>query len=216
LADFNASDRFGSGDDTDQAISKAVAALEKEDNKKQVANKEVIRERVAVFLDKIRFEFGHRFKKSVDGFRFDRKVVWDLSLNRPITANLEGWLPDIMPDIAKWDVIKSPHSDNVVVDTLTPIGELFYPHLVAIPMKQTLWDAITLENMQHIVDERSVGRVQKFQAVGELLERLSRKIRLGKLDDHLIMEHYVPSIGHRESQAVLKFLTLRPRSIFNY
>lgn len=213
VTDYNASTWIKNSDEAEERMLKATAELEKQNSEEHFADKERIRKKAASFIDKIRVEYGRRFIKAKDGFRCGQKPEWDFELNRPKTADLVGWLPEIMPDIAKWDVVRSTHRDEVLVDTLTPIGELFYPHLVGIPIKEELWDAINEPFDQYKVDERMLGRVQKFESVGKLLERLARNIRLGNLDDHLVMEYYYPSIpqeriylAYRKGQALNKRL----------
>jgi tetratricopeptide (TPR) repeat protein len=212
LSDFEAVSQITYSDEAKQWIARTLAELQKDKSKERFSDKSFIRERAAAFLDKIRVEYGNRFTKTTDGFRFGRRVDWNFQLNRPITADLIGWLPEIMPEIARWDVIRSRDKDSVVVDTLTPIGELFYPHLVGIPIKEALWDAITISGYQTMIGEIAIGNVQKFQTLGKLLERISTKIRRGRLDDHLIMAHYSPPIGDKASRAMHNFLTLRPYS----
>lgn len=215
LTDFRAANQFEDNEQADAGIVKAITALEKNNTKEQFADKELIRKKAASFLDKIKVAYGNRFRKAKDGFRCGKKTEWDFKLNRPKTADLEGWLPEIMPDIAKWDIITSAHSDNVLVHTLTPIGELFYPHLVGIPIKEELWEAVNEPFSQYKVGERTLGYVQKFEAVGKLLERLIRSISVGDLDEHLILEYYHPEISDEKIyRAYRSFLALQ-RSPFS-
>lgn len=210
--DYNAASYFHEHGKANERMKMAMTELEKQNNAECFADKKLIRKKAAAFLDKIRELYGERFKKEKDGFRCGKEPEWDFENNRPKTADLAGWLPEIMPDIAKWDVTRSAHNDNILIETLTPIGELFYPHLVGIPIKEELWDAVNEPVGQHEIGERTLGYVRKFEAVGKLLERLIKDIRVGDLDDHLITEYYFPEITNdKTSRAYRKLWPLRPR-----
>lgn len=146
-------------------------------------HRQQVREQAAGFLKELSTQYADKFKTSADGFINDRNISKYDSNNRPLEAGLLGWLPAFRPDIAKWEEIRY-NSSYAELKVFTHEGEEFYPHLVGIPINKMLWEEI----LYYPTDAKgnTIGRVLKFDRVGEMLDEMAKLIKMGRLDNKLI------------------------------
>lgn len=133
-------------------------------------NKQEIRDKVANWLQMIITQVGE-ITNNGDPSRFcmDNFITkWDTEHNCGTCCCIEGWLPVILPDQAKW-------IDNISVRTKN--GESFYPIRIGIPMTKRLWTKLTID---------PAGK--DFEVVKKLWDNTIINIREGDLDQYLIFE----------------------------
>lgn len=146
-------------------------------------HRQQVREQAANFLKELRTQYADKFQTSGDGFVNEPKISKLDANNRPVETGLLGWLPAFRPDIAKWEEFWF-RSTFMELKVVTLDGEEFYPHLAGIPIKKILWEEIIYCPTDS--QGRTIGRVQKFDRIGEMLDDTIKLIRMGQLDHELI------------------------------
>lgn len=158
-------------------------------------NKVTIREKAASFIDHIRQAVELKSEKEPGSFTFSTTVKeWDPVNKRGLICNPEGWLPDIMPDLAQWFHIDWNDKPNkaknggptFVLNRKNPEGSSYCPHLDEIPMQKELWIGLNRTRTQYLVGESSVFPHATLNRVAPLWIRTSKRIRAGQLDHLLI------------------------------
>jgi tetratricopeptide (TPR) repeat protein len=144
------------------------------------------REKAASFLDKLRKHLDAKFKKAKEGYQHGFEITsYDEKTQRPLVAGIQGWLPEIMPDLARWEETVNEEGGKTL-DVCTPDGQEFWPSLAGIPITDDLWLAI-VGYKQYLIGESPLNRnVRRFPNVNLLLMRIIGDIRKGHLDNELI------------------------------
>ncbi len=148
-----------------------------------------VREEAASFIEQIVKEYGMKFKGHQDGFVYGDETwmsSWDPVKGCPIRAGINGWLPAVRPDLAKWHMYKRP-SGSELIFVFTHKDTEFNPEEAGLPITKELWDAIAGDCLFEYGEE-FLGRVRKFEKVATLLHRIAARIRGGDLDEGLIFK----------------------------
>ena len=155
-------------------------------------DKQAIRDKAATFLDELRKDLDAKFKTAKDAF-YHGKIVesWDPVNQRPLVAGIDGWMPELRPDIAQWKEAEDKlQPGKRVMDVYTHAGEEFWPSLVGIPIKKDLWRAIIGYQQYRIGEKQLNANVKRFPVVNEYLLKIIRRIRTGDLDNQLVFGEY--------------------------
>jgi len=144
------------------------------------------REKAASFLDKLRKHLDAKFKNAKEGYQHGFEITsYDEKTQQPLAAGIQGWLPEIMPDLARWEETTNEDGKKIL-DVCTPDGQEFWPSLAGIPITDDLWLAIA-GYKQYLIGESPLNRnVKRFPMVNLLLMRIIGDIRKGHLDNELI------------------------------
>lgn len=166
--------------------------------------KQPVREQAASFIDKLRKTLNEKFKDEKEGYQHGWAIVtWDAANQRPLVAGIQGWLPAIRPDLAKWKEGKNDHGEKTMI-TCTLSGQEFWPSLAGIPIKKDLWSAI-FGYKQYLIGENQLNtNVKRFPMVNLLLMRIITRIRSGDLDHHLVFGEYRLPTVMEEFESALK------------
>lgn len=174
-------------------------------------DKQAIRERAAFFVEQIRGYLNVKCRQSKNAFLFGWFVeVWETETNRPVTTGIRGWLPEIMPDIAKWKLVTDEEGDEEL-EVYTRNNEEFWPSLAGIPIKKNLWVAMVSEGKQYLIGEKPMRAVKNFEPVNLLLERITARIRSGKLDNELVFGEYTVPTQMEDFTAMLDKILTTPK-----
>jgi len=144
------------------------------------------REKAASFLDQLRKQLDTKFKIVKEGYQHGFEITsYDEKTQRPLVAGIQGWLPEIMPGLARWEETTDAEGKKIL-DVCTPDGQEFWPSLAGIPITDDLWLAI-VGYKQYLIGESPLNRnVRRFPMVNLLLMRIIGDIRKGHLDNELI------------------------------
>jgi tetratricopeptide (TPR) repeat protein len=146
------------------------------------------REKAASFLDIVRKHLDAKFKIAKEGYQHGFGIAsYDEKTQRPLVAGIQGWLPEIMPELARWE--ETPDEEGrKMLDVCTPDGQEFWPSLAGIPITDDLWLAIA-GYKQYLIGESPLNRnVKRFPVVNLLIMRIIEDIRKGHLDNELIFK----------------------------
>lgn len=167
--------------------------------------KEAIREKAASFVEEIRVGLLALYRAAKDSFLFQWEIEeWNGETKEPYVAGIQGWLPAIRPDLAKWVEI----DDQLEVHTHQ--GEEFWPSLVGIPIKKDLWKGIAAERRQYLLEEKQIHNVKNFELINPKLEKIIQRIRTGHLDHYLVFGTYKLPTAMEEFNATLKRMLNNP------
>jgi len=154
-----------------------------------------IRNKAAAFLDEIREGVAKKIQEPGKGFDFARYVMkWDKQHQCGTVCCMEGWVPAIRPDIATWAVAHTFDDDELGAPYMAcNIGHKsgypgFRPHKAGIPISVSMWQALTLGGWQFLIGEGLISPNASFPDVAALWERVAARIRVGELDEHLLID----------------------------
>ena len=144
------------------------------------------REKAASFLDRLRKHLDAKFKIAKEGYQHGFEITsYDEQTRRPLIAGIQGWLPEIMPGLARWEETTNEEGEKIL-DVCTPDGQEFWPSLAGIPITNDLWLAI-VGYKQYLIGESPLNRnVRRFPMVNLLIMRIIGDILKGHLDNELI------------------------------
>ena len=166
--------------------------------------KAAIRMQVVSFLDQLRKKLDEKFKKAKEEYAHGWAIeAWDKVNKRPLAAGIQGWLPEIRPDLAKWQMGKNSKGEKAMI-TVTHDGQEFWPSLAGIPIRKGLWVAIVGFKQFRIGEKQLNANVRRFPMVNLLLMRIITRVRKGDLDAELVFGEYKVPSAMEEFESALR------------